>query len=171
MVLSQAQQVTRKRPLLVRLEDTKLGHQIAGFDVLAASDESHQVFSVERQRLGANRTAAADMRQIRADGAGRLRAAHRVTGAATGGVEDRLAAQVGVGCCLRRRGFMRQPCLISRPAAWRRLRKPSLHADRRNTLRIGRDKSRGVRLPGAAEWCGPASYPSCRPDLAPRSYG
>ena len=136
-----------ERGVLVGREDAELGHAVARLDVLAVADEAREVARRQRQRVDADRAAAAEMREIRADRAGRRRAADRVAGAAAGRDEQRLPAPLAARSPAPRAGAASraQPGVDTRPAAWRRPRTPSAHAARRNTPRTGRDRCPAAR--------------------------
>ena len=106
--------------MLVGREDAEFGHAVARLDVLAVGDEARDVFGRQRQRIDADRAAAADVREVGADRAGRRGAAHRVAGAAAGRDEQRLTAPLLiVRRRARRRGLAREPCVVFGLTAWR----------------------------------------------------
>ena len=71
-------------------EDAERRHLVAGLEVLAVGDEAGEIVLAHRQQSGRDRAAAGECRQVRADRAGRSRAADGVAAAASGLREKRL---------------------------------------------------------------------------------
>ncbi len=86
-------------------------HQVARLQVLAGGDPGGERAAVVGQEAGAERQAAADVRQVRAELTRGRRAAHRMAGAAVGHEEREAARELGCWRRSRRQLLRGEPCV------------------------------------------------------------